>query len=230
MAFFSRSGLFSLKWVLLICVPLLSVAATWYFVTNSDKRYRSTAQLATGFTTDDAVKLSESPSTPFDVNTNFNNIIESMNSVPVLSLVSYELMLHDLQADKPFREYDPVKAEGSLETEEIIKSKSMFQEKLEKFKTLNLFDPNDQLLYRIIKGYGYDHESLAKTLRIQRLAASDFVNVEFVSENPFLSAMAVNAVCQEFIRYNKTQKTERSSESLEFLENLAAEKKRILDE
>lgn len=230
MAFFSRSGIFSLKWLLLICVPLLSVGAAYYFVSTSEKRFRSTAQLATGFTTDDAVKLSDSPSTPFDVNTNFNNIIESMGSVPVLSLVSYRLLLHDLEADKPFREFDPLRAEGSLETEEIIKSKAMLQEKLEKFKTLNLFDPNDQLLFRVIKGYGYDHESLARTLSIHRLAASDFVNVEFLSENPFLSAMAVNSVCQEFIRYNKSQKTERSSESLEFLENLAAEKKRILDE
>lgn len=230
MAFFSRSGIFSLKWLLLICIPLLSVGATYYFLSTSSKQFRSTAQLATGFTTDDAVKLSESPSTPFDVNTNFNNIIESMGSVPVLSLVSYKLLLHDLEADKPFREFDPLLADGSLETEEIIKSKAMLQEKLEKFRTLNLFDPNDQLLFRIIKGYGYDHETLARTLSIQRLASSDFVNVEFVSENPFLSAMTVNSVCQEFIRYNKSQKTERSSESLEFLENLAAEKKKVLDE
>src|SRR6187200_1657596 len=134
MAFFSSSGIFSLKWVLLICIPLLSVGAAYYFVTTSDKQFRSTAQLATGFTTDDAVKLSDSPSTPFDVNTNFNNIIESMNSVPVLSLVSYRLILHDLEADKPFREFDPVRADGALETEEIINSKAMFQEKLEKFK------------------------------------------------------------------------------------------------
>lgn len=230
MAFFSRSGIFSFKWVLLICIPLLSVGAAYYLITTGDKQYRSTAQLATGFTTDDAVKLSESPSTPFDVNTNFNNIIESMGSVPVLSLVSYRLMLHDLEADKPFREYDPIKGEGSLETEEIVKSKAMFQEKLEKFKTLNLFDPNDQLLFRIIKGYGYDHSTLSKTLSIHRLAASDFINVEFLSEEPFLSAMTVNAVCQEFIRYNKTQKTERSSESLEFLENLVNEKKKVLED
>lgn len=229
MAFFSRSGIFSMKWVLLICVPLLSVGAAYYILSTSDKLYKSTAQLSTGFTSDDALKPGDSP-TPFDVSTNFNNIIESMNSVPVLSLVSYRLVIHDLDADKPFREFDPLKAEGSLETEEIIRSKAMFEQKLENFKTLNLFDPNDQLLYRIIKGYGYDHDNLSKTLSIQRLAASDFINVEFLSENPFLSAMTVNAVCQEFIRYNKTQKTERSSESLDFLENLVVEKKRILDE
>ena len=95
---------------------------------------------------------------------------------------------------------------------------------------MNLFDQGDQLLYKILKGYRYDHESLAKSLKIQRLAASDFISIEFVSEDPFLSALTVNTLCQEFIRYNKTLKTDRSSESLEFLENVVRTKKKILDQ
>ena len=230
MAFFSRSGLFSLKWLLLICIPLISVGVSYYFFSTKDNEYRSTAQLATGLTSDNTARTNNSPTTPFDVNTSFSNIIQSMNSAPLLTLVSYRLILHDLEADKPFREYNPVAGEGSLETEEILKSKEQFHSKLDQFKTLNLFDPGDHLLNRIIKGYGYDHQSIAKTLSVNRLGESDFVNVEFTSENPFLSALAVNAICQEFIRYNKTQKTQRSSESLDFLENLVNEKKKVLDE
>jgi len=81
MSFFSKLKL-NVKWVILVCVPLVSVLAAFYFISKMDKKYKSTAQIATGFTPDDAVKLSDSPSTPFDVNTNFNNIIESMNSIP----------------------------------------------------------------------------------------------------------------------------------------------------
>jgi uncharacterized protein involved in exopolysaccharide biosynthesis/Mrp family chromosome partitioning ATPase len=195
-----------------------------------DKQYKSTAQLATGFTTDDAVKLSDQPSNPYDINTNFNNVIESMNSVPVLTLVSYRLVLHDLESDQTFRKFNPNKGDGLIDDEEIIRSKAMFMDRLEKFKTLNLFDVNDQLLYRILKGYSYDHESLSQNLKIQRLAASDFISIDFVSEDPFLSALTVNTLCQEFIRYNKTLKTDRSSESLEFLENVVREKKKILDQ
>jgi uncharacterized protein involved in exopolysaccharide biosynthesis len=195
-----------------------------------DKRYKSTAQIATGFTTDDAVKLNDSPSTPFDVNTNFNNIIESMNSVPVLTLVSYRLILHDLDNDQTFREFDPAAGDGTIDDDDVLRSKTLFKDRLEKFKTLSLSDPDDQLLFRILKGFSYDHESITKTLDIHRLAASDFISIEFVSEDPFLSALTVNALCQEFIRYNKTLKTDRSSQSLDFLENMVKEKKRILDE
>ena len=230
MAFFSKLKFFNSKWVLLICVPLLSVAGAYYFLSHMDKKFKSSAQLSTGFTSDEAVRLSDSPTTPFDVNTNFNNIIESMNSVPVLSLVSYRLILHDLEAEEAFRDFNATKGEGSLEDEELLKSRDMFKERLEKNKTLDLFNPNDQLLYRILKGYGYDHETLAKNIKINRLAASDFINVEASSENPFLASLTANALCQEFIRYNKTLKTDRSSESLDFLENIVVEKKKILDE
>lgn len=220
----------NVKWVVLICIPTISVLCAYYYISKMDKKFKSTAQIATGFTTDDAVKLNDGPSNPFDINTNFNNIIESMNSVPVLTLVSYRLVLHDLESDQTFRQFNENKGDGPLEDEEILKSKAMFKERLDKFKTLNLFDPNDQLLYRILKGYSYDHETLAKTLKIQRLAASDFISIDYASEDPFLSALTVNALCQEFIRYNKTLKTDRSSESLDFLENIVNEKKRIFDE
>jgi len=229
MNFFSKLKV-NVKWVILVCVPMLSVLTAFYFISKMDKKYKSTAQIATGFTPDDAVKLNESPSTPFDVSTNFNNIIESMNSIPVLTLVSYRLVLHDLENDQTFREFSASAGDGMLDDEEILKSKALFKERLDKFKTLNLFDPDDQLLFRILKGYAYDHESLAKNLKIQRLTASDFISIEYSSEDPFLSALTVNALCQEFIRYNKTLKTDRSSESLDFLENIVREKKKILDE
>jgi uncharacterized protein involved in exopolysaccharide biosynthesis len=194
-------------------------------------RYRSTAQIATGFTTDDAVKLSDSPATPFDVSTNFTNVIESMNSVPVLSLVSYRLVIHDLEDKKPFRVFDDSKERDIIIDEKsLTKALGLFKEKLKDIKTLNLFDTQDQMLFAILKGYGYDAETISKDLRIRRLENSDFISIDYISENPFLSALTVNVVCQEFIRYNKTLKTDRSSESIEFLKNLADEKKRILDE
>ncbi|HMG89597.1 MAG TPA: hypothetical protein VK589_06045 [Chryseolinea sp.] len=229
MRFFSKLKV-NTKWVVLVCVPVVSVLVAYYFISRMDKKYKSTAQIATGFTSDDAVKLNDSPSNPFDVNTNFNNIIESMNSVPVVTLVSYRLVLHDLENDQTFREFDPGTADGTIDDEEILRSKALFKDRLEKFKTLNLFDPDDQLLFRILKGFSYDHESLLKSLDIHRLAASDFISIEFASEDPFLSALTVNALCQEFIRYNKTLKTDRSSESLDFLENMVREKKKILDD
>lgn len=216
---------------ILVAVPILTVVASYFLIAKVGDRYRSTAQIATGFTTDDAVKLNDTPATPFDVSTNFTNIIESMNSVPVLNLVGYRLIINDLEDEKPFRVFDETREKNIIVDEKVLtKALISFKEKLKDMKPLNLYDKEDQLLFAILKGYGYDAESLNKDLFIKRLDNSDFIGVDFVSENPYLSALTVNVLCQEFIRYNKTQKTDRSSESIEFLKSLVDEKKKLLDE
>ena len=215
---------------ILIGVPVLAVVASYFLISEMGDRYKSTAQIATGFTTDDAVKLSETPATPFDVSTNFTNTIESMRSLPVLSLVSYKLVIHDLEDEKPFRVFDESKEKNIIIDEKAItKALALFKEKLKDIKTLNMYDTQDQMLFAILKGYGYDSETLRKDLKIKRVENSDFISVEFLSENPFLSALTVNTVCQEFIRYNKTLKTDRSTESIEFLKTIVDEKKKLLD-
>lgn len=224
-------NIFKRRLGILVGVPILTVVASYFLIAKVGDRYRSTAQIATGFTTDDAVKLNDTPATPFDVSTNFTNIIESMNSVPVLNLVSYKLVIHDLEDEKPFRVFDDSKEKNIIvDDKTLTKALALFKQKLKDIKPLNLYDKEDQLLFAILKGYGYDAESLSKDLYIKRLDNSDFVAVDYVSENPFLSAMTVNVLCQEFIRYNKTLKTDRSSESIDFLKGLVDEKKKLLDE
>ena len=216
---------------ILFGVPILTVVASYFLISEIGDRYKSTAQIATGFTADDAVKLSETPATPFDVSTNFTNLIKSMNSVPVLNLVSYRLAIHDLEDGKPFRVFDESKEKNIIVDEKATtKALSLFKAKLAGMKPLNLYDPQDQLLSAVLKGYRYDVETLSKELKIQRVENSDFISVDFYSESPFLSALTVNVLCQEFIRYNKTLKTDRSSESIEFLKAIVDEKKKILDQ
>ena len=216
---------------ILIGIPVLTVVASYFLISEMGDRYKSTAQIATGFTADDAVNLSEAPTTPFDVSTNFTNLIKSMNSVPVLNLVSYRLAIHDLEDQKPFRVFDESKEKNIIIDEKATsKALALLKSKLATMKQLNLVDPQDQLLFAVLKGYRYDVETLSKDLKIQRVENSDFISVEYFSENPFLSALTVNALCQEFIRYNKTLKTDRSSESIEFLKAIVDEKKKILDQ
>lgn len=216
---------------ILFGVPILTVVASYFLISEMGDRYKSTAQIATGFTADDAVKLSETPATPFDVSTNFTNLIKSMNSVPVLNLVSYRLAIHDLEDGKPFRVFDESKEKNVIVDEKATtKALTLFKAKLAGMKPLDLYDPQDQLLSAVLKGYRYDVETLSKDLKIQRVENSDFISVDYYSESPFLSALTVNVLCQEFIRYNKTLKTDRSSESIEFLKAIVDEKKKILDQ
>ncbi|MEX1239021.1 MAG: Wzz/FepE/Etk N-terminal domain-containing protein [Cyclobacteriaceae bacterium] len=220
-------------WVLII-IPALTIVCSVFFISRMDKKYKSTAEIATGFTTDESVKLSEgSNANPFEINTNFINVIESMNSKTVLSLVAYRLVVHDLESEAPFRNFkrsDDTPEDVAITKQTMAWAKDKFKERHSKFRILDSYDKEDRILFEILRGFDYDHEKLVKGLGIGRVSSSDFISVNYVSENPFLSSLLVNAVCEEFIRYNKALKQDRSSESIEFLEKLVKEKKRVLDE
>jgi succinoglycan biosynthesis transport protein ExoP len=216
----------SKMWILIV-FPLVSVVCAILLVSRLDKVYKSTAQISTGFTSDEAVHLSEErTSSQFEVSTRFINTIESMKSIPVMSLVSYRLILHDLKSDKPFRGIkDADDHEFTLDDPTRKRLIDLFQKKLDSVEVLSSFNDEDQLAFSVLGAYKYDYDHLSDQFSIYRRSLSDFIAVDFASEEPLLSAFAVNALCQEFIRFNKTLKTDRSSESIEFLEKLVEEKR-----
>ncbi len=208
------------------------MVATVLLVSRMDRSYKSTAQLATGFTSDEAVTISEEKtSNPFEVTTKFINTVESMKSIPVMSLVSYRLILHDLETGEAFRKLENKEDLGfTLNEDTKERLKKIFTSRLNDFKSLSAFEPDDKLATEVLNAYRYNYEHLLDNFSIKRQSTSDFISVEYLSENPFLSAFAVNSLCQEFIRFNKTLKTDRSSESIDFLENLMEEKRKFRDE
>lgn len=219
-------------WVLIV-FPLISVICAVFLVTRMDKVYKSSAMLATGFTSDEIVRLSEDrTSNQFEINTKFTNTIESMKSAPVMSLVSYRLIIHDLGSDSlSFRTLENGGEELTSIIDNEVKSRlvKIFNDKLQSFQLLNSLNPDDQLAYRVLKAYQYDIDQLLEKFSISRKSISDFIQVEFQSENPMLSAFAVNTLCDEFLRFNKSLKTDRSSESVEFLEQLMVDKRKKRD-
>src|SRR5690606_20035534 len=78
--------------------------------------------------------------------------------------------------------------------------------------------------------YRYNYSSIRSNLNIGRVPNTDFVQIEFISDNPKISSFAANSFCEEFIRYHKTLRTERTGESVDFLKQLLDDKKAALDE
>ncbi|MBX2963577.1 MAG: hypothetical protein KF687_13780 [Cyclobacteriaceae bacterium] len=86
------------------------------------------------------------------------------------------------------------------------------------------------MIRKFLVAYGYDFSAIKSGLSIRRIPNTDFIQVDFVSDHPELSALAANAFCEEFIRLSRSQKSERAGESVEFLSQLVADKKKDLDE
>lgn len=217
------------KWFLII-IPLIAGLTAFFLTLDSKKMYRSTAQLSTGFTTNDRFNISGEKINIYEIDIKFNNLIETFNSPVIVGLLSYQLIIHDLNEAPAFRIPEDPKTPINLTPNEKEKAIEVFQKKLVDFELLTSFNNAEKDLIKLLKAYGYDYESLMKNLRIRRLNYSDYLLVEFYSENPLLSAFVVNTISQEFIRYNNSLNTNLSGQSVEFYSNLVNKTKEVLDE
>lgn len=217
------------KWVLLV-LPIVAAALAYVFSLNAPKKYRSSTVLSTGFTTNEGIQITEERVDLWAAGVKFDNMIQKMNSEQVMALLSYHLMIHDLTDANPFRDAKLEKNEKALTSVEKAKMAEVYKSKLEAMEMLNTFDEADKNLVFWMERYGYAGWMLKKDLSIKRTGSTDFVEVSFVSENPKLSAFLVNKLSEEFIRFDSSLKSNNSSESVKFFADIAAEKKKIVDD
>ncbi|MES2389862.1 MAG: AAA family ATPase [Bacteroidota bacterium] len=212
----------------LIFVPLTTLAAVFYITSNLPLTFKSKAQMATGITESSQVSLNEQESLqPFMIANAFSNLIESMKGRPIVSLVSYKLILHDLYDEKPFRNIDEPSTENS---KKVLQSAGFgHRTNADPVMPSALTVQNNAQVQKLLEIYHYDFESLSKKLKIERVGGSDFLSIEFESENPELSAFVVNTVCAEFIRTNKNYRAVQSQSNVDFFARLADRKKGELD-
>ncbi|MEQ8475989.1 Wzz/FepE/Etk N-terminal domain-containing protein [Fulvivirga sp.] len=218
---------------LLIIVPIVGAASAFFVLSTLPDKYQSTAQIATGFTTDESVKLTDERFNIGKMNQEFNNLIEKLGSEQVVSLVGYNLILHDLKSERPYRNIDYKRSEKFSEPTETEKKEliKQFEQKLKDMELLSSFDPEEKRLIEFLKLHKYNSFSLKESgLNIHRVKNTDYIAIDFESENPVLAAFVVNNLCEEFIRYNKQVTSSLSDESVSLLSKLVNEKKDVLDE
>lgn len=219
------------RWII-ISVPLISVVIALFLTQEVQDHYLSKAQIATGFTIKDRqVKIVDDGFNLREADIMFNNAIETINSPLITSLLSYNLIIHDLRQPTPFRR--PVNREGQLTTfneSTIQEARETFKSKLDSIQSLTTFNIKERQLIELLRSYRYDYESLRENLKVSRVNYTDYIAIEFTSENPQLSAFVVNTLVEEFFRFNTSQQIEQKSQSVKFFENLVLKKKRDLDE
>jgi polysaccharide biosynthesis transport protein len=215
------------KWIIL-SATLVAVACAYLLTLNQPSKFRSTAQVATGYTTYDPVRLNENADNS-QQETKFNNVIVTFTSPAVINLLSYTLILHDLR-QTPFtvlNEKDSQEAFKSISKEAAIRA---FQNKLDSMQMLSPSSEEDKKLLNLLALYGYDYATITKNLSLGRYQRSDYLNISYVSENPSLSAFIVNNSYDQFIRYYGTNRDKTFSQSADTLKKIMDKKKQVLDE
>ncbi|WP_188936163.1 AAA family ATPase [Puia dinghuensis] len=197
---------------------------------NEPKTYKSVSQISTGFTINDEFRLGDNNFSLFDADVKFNNAIATFNSPIVINLLSYTLILHDLENPNPFRVPTPESRKLPLyQSVNQEKARKDFSDKLETVTMLNSFNPDEKKLLEFLALYKYDYKSITSKLTVQRLQGTDYIQIEFLSEKPELSAFVVNTIFQQFLRYYNTTRSNRSQEGIDTLRSLMEKKKIELD-
>jgi Mrp family chromosome partitioning ATPase/uncharacterized protein involved in exopolysaccharide biosynthesis len=216
------------KWIIIGSAILAAVLA--YFLTqNEPKKYNSSAQISTGYAIKEIVSINPDFD-PLAAETKFNNAIATFTSDPVLILLSYELILHDLNSPVPFRKLDDAdKQLPEYKNVNLDEARQMFQSRLDSMNMLTSFKPDERKLLELLKLYGYDYKSIMKKLAVYRLQRTDYLKIDFTSENPELSAFVVNNLYQQFQRYTSAINKERGTESVDTLKSVMDRRKQEVD-
>lgn len=186
------------------------------------KQFVSRSQISTGYTIRQEIKLSDASFDIGEIDIKFNNAIENITSPKVLNLLSYKLMLHDLDFENKFSSVDTadiydIKELQNLNYEEV---RSVLINKYNNLSLLNGSIESEKKVIELIEYFGYDIESIRERLDVYRYQRSDYINIVFTSENPFLSEYVVNELITEFQRYFEISTRERSMEAKRSLDSI----------
>lgn len=223
--------LFRRKWIIL-AVGLTALVASFFLTLNRKDLYKSQAQMSTGFTISEEIKLSDDIFNLPQIDVKFNNVIENITSPKVLNLLSYRLIIRDLSSDAPFMKPDRSKW-GKNELLKGINLEAARKVFIGKYDSMQLLRSNlrpEKQLLELLKEYDYDIETIKKYLYVARYQRTDYINIYYRSESPELSAYVVNSLLKEFQRYYDAFRRERSIESMVAMDSMVKKRKAELDE
>lgn len=218
------------KWTILFCLGI-GLLGGLLFKAFTPREYLSTAQYSTGFAQTQKVSLQLTEM--FDLNqidARINNVIETFKSPVVLSMVSYDLMLHDLDSGHPFRQLkEKDKDDTAYKNADLTKVRMILRDRLSNLTLLTTYNPEDKKVWNLLNLYDYDEETLLKKLLVERVPNTDYINVSFRSENPELSSYVANKIGVKFKEFFSSLSSTNTKESLYKLDSLRETKRREVD-
>lgn len=217
------------KWIIII-VPIIAVVLTFFLVKKLPKQYSSESRISTGLLDPSKKVISEQTVDFFQVSQQFNSIMEKLQMKKMMDILSYHLILHELEQPKVgFRQYsEKIKELNQAQKQELAK---IYRQRLINKSILTLEDNKGKFkLYDIIQSMGYGEKALKDKLYIGHADMSDYISIEFISENPKLSAFVVNTLTTEFISNYTEDVSKNQNTSIALLDSLLKKKEQVMNE
>lgn len=224
------------KWLILGAM-LTAAALTYFFIGNRPEKYRASATISTSILNYRGIGDEGGGGfvQQFQIENAFANLTEFVRSRATIKLMTIEMLRHDLAAQasggatKPFRQPNMGLAKFSDEEARFVLSEinKIGLDSLSEDLTLN--SDLEYKMDQIARSYGYDNDALLASLSVKRKAATDYLTIDFVSENPALSQHMANVFSKRMINYRYNILVREKRKNVEAYALLAAEKKAVVD-
>ncbi len=219
--------LYKRKWLVLSATVLAAVTA-YLFSFNTEKVYKATARLATGIAEQAPASPSEDPAqTLWEAEGKIKSLVDQLRSPDVLYLLAYRLALHDLEGEAAFRDHAEVKEKYDEQKRELARYR--LQTKLDSLQPLIYSQESNREHLALVRMMGYDYPDLLSAIQVERESGVKYIKVSFRSENPELSAFAVNHLCQDFIDFYARNQQMNAADSVRYLERMVTQKQAALE-
>ena len=215
-------------WFLLL-VPILAVALTYYLVQDLPKEYNSQALISTGLADQSQrIVVGNTQMDYFATQQQFENIIEFLKMKKNINLLSYKLMLHDLEnPEDSFNKIDEeIAALSSTDRQSIISEYKRF---LAEEKIITPEDNQKYKLFDYLQSMQYGEKAITEQLEITRKDNSDFIQIDYLSNNPYLSVYVVNTIANDFVHSYQERSNLNQNNSKELLDSLLKGKEQSMN-
>ncbi len=213
---------------------LLTATLAYFFIQYQSSVYKSESVISTGVV--DYTGISSDNNNAFmqqmQVEMRFDNLIEFMSSRQCINLLTFNLVHHDLEAlaygRKSFRNGSKLAMFNSLE---LGRLSDLLKKKLDN-NDPTFEDSADELFFnKVAKVLKYDFETLKKDqLKINRLGKTDYVKIEFESDNPAFSYFAASKFTEAFINYFEEIRKGEDEGTLAYLKRTVDAKRKALED
>ena len=209
---------------ILIAVPVIALLVAFFLTKNLPDQYLSQTDVSTGIIDPSKQVLGNAGSViqESSANQQFSNLLSTIRLGKVMNQVSYSLIIHDLTDAHPFRPKS--KLLKQLNTAALKHALKVYAYKYEHREPLDLTIGDEAGLKDVMIAQRYDDENIKKQLTVYRADNSDFIHIDFTSEQPQLSAFVVNSLCKEFIIYNTENQQFNKISANAFLQRLLMQK------
>lgn len=209
---------------LLLAAPIVLASLVFFLTKEQPKVYNSKATLYTGIASGSTIELENTKVDYRATNTSYDNLINLIKARTTIEIVGLKLFAQHMAMDSvdikilSAEKYNKLMDLVPKEVKEIVVKGNIEQtyKNLKKLKESNHYN----FVYELINlnHPDYSIEKIASKISVRRILSSDFVDIEFESEDPAICQNTLLILSDVFVKLNADIKVNQSDAVVNYFE------------